>query len=476
MNQPTNQTSTNATPASSRRNFIKGAAATVAAFNIVPRHVLGGPRFVPPSEKVNVAIIGVGGQGRSNIRNLFQLDDVQIISIADPAESFSLENFYYKGMGGRLPVKAEIEKHYAEKTPNHRCSDYVDFRDMLEKEKAIDAVLIATPDHLHAFVSVHAMRAGKHVYCEKPLTHNIWEARHVAKVAEETKVATQLGSQGHSSEGTRETIEYIQAGAIGTVKEVHVWVGAKRWNPSLTGRPTETPPVPAGLNWDLWLGPRNERPFHPAYFPVAWRDFWDFGGTGIGDFACHDMNSAVRALDLQLPSYIHAHPAGAMNSEIAPHGSVVYYDFPANDKRPPVRMTWYDGGIKPYAPKELGNFALPSRGCLYIGDKGVIQHDGSGGVPRLFPVERRAEFQKPEPRLKRSNGHHRDWIDACKGGEPATSPFSYGAHLTEIALLGVLSLRMQKPITWNAAEMKADGLPAADAFIKESYRPGWEIA
>jgi predicted dehydrogenase len=298
----------------------------------------------------------------------------------------------------------------------------------------------------------------------------------VAKVAAETGVATQLGSQGHSSVGTRETIEYIHDGAIGAVREIHVWVGAKRWNPTLTGKPIDTPPVPAGLNWDLWLGPRQTRPFHPAYFPVAWRDFWDFGSTAIGDFACHDMNTAVRAFDLPIPSHIHAHAAGAMDSEIAPHGSVIYYTFPGANGRPPIRMTWYDGGLMPEVPEALGRFTLPSRGCMFIGEKGVIQTDGSGGAPRLFPEARRAEYVKPAPKLKRSNGHHRDWIDACKGGEPATSPFSYAAHLTEIALLGVLSLRTQKPIEWNAPAMKAEGLAAADAFIKESYRKGWEIA
>lgn len=462
-------------PTTSRRQFLKTAATTVAAFQIVPRHVLGGPRYVPPSEKVNVAIIGTGGQGRSNVRNLFQVPDAQIIAVADPADSFSLENFYYKGMGGRLPVKAEIEKHYSEKTPNHRCADYVDFREMLEKEKSIDAVLIATPDHLHAYASVIAMRAGKHVYCEKPLTHNIWEARHVAKVAAETGVATQLGSQGHSSLGTRETIEFIQTGAIGAVKEIHAWVGAKRWNPTLTSRPADTPPVPVGLNWDLWLGPREVRPFHPAYFPVAWRDFWAFGSTGIGDFGCHDLNTSVRAFDLPLPSRIEATPAGLMDSEIAPHGSIIHYSFPGNDKRPPIRLTWYDGGLMPPSHEAMAGVPLPKRGSLFIGEKGVIQCDGSGGQPRLYPAQRRAEFQRPEPWLKRSNGHHVDWIAACKGGEPATSPFAYAAHLTEIVLLGVLSLRSQKPIDWDADAMKARGLPAADAFIKESYRKGWEV-
>ncbi|MCX7885745.1 MAG: Gfo/Idh/MocA family oxidoreductase [Verrucomicrobiae bacterium] len=461
----------------SRRRFIRATAGTVAAFAIVPRHVLGAPRFVPPSEKLNIAIIGTGGQGRTNARHLFQFEDVQIVAIADPAESFGLERFYYKGVAGRLPVKAEIEKHYAAKTPNYRCADYVDFRHMLEKEKAIDAVLIATPDHLHALPTVLAMRAGKHVYCEKPLTHNIWEARHVAKVAAETGVATQLGSQGHSSVGTRETVKALGDGVIGQVREIHVWVGVKRWNPTLTRRPAEAMPVPPGLNWDLWIGPRSERPFHTAYFPVSWRDFWDFGTTGIGDFGCHDMNTAVRAFDLPLPTRVEAHAAGAMDHEIAPHGSIIYYTFPPAEGRPTIRMTWYDGGLKPPHHEALGKFRLPGRACLFVGEKGVILCDGGGGPPRIFPESLRAEYRKGgEAKDKHSADHHRNWIDACKGSGSTVSPFSYGAHLTEIVLLGVLSLRLQKPIEWDAAEMKAVGLPEAEMFIRESCRKGWEIA
>jgi len=467
---------TNSFSSFSRRHFIKATAATATAFSFLPRHVLGGPKFVAPSGKVNVAVVGTGGQGRWNVRQLLKLDDVRIVAIADPAESFSLADFYYKGMGGRLPVKAEIEKHYQQQDPGFRCADYVDFREMLEKEKSIDAVLVATPDHLHAYVSVVAMRAGKHVYCEKPLTHNIWEARHVAKVAAEAGVATQLGSQGHSSVGTRETIELVQDGAIGAIREIHAWAGTGRWNAGLKGRPEGKSPVPAGLNWDLWLGPREERPFDPAYFPVAWRDFWDFGTVGIGDIGCHDLNSAVRAMDLPLPSRIEACGAGGMNDEIGPYGAVVNYGFAAKDGRPPIQLTWYDGGLMPPTHPLLRGVKLPNRGSIYIGEKGVIQCEGNGGPPNLYLTEKGAKHAKPAPTLKRSNGHHRDWIDACKGGPPATSPFDYAAHLTEIVLLGVLSLRTRKPIEWDAEGMKAKGFPGADPFIRETCRKGWEIA
>jgi predicted dehydrogenase len=458
---------------SSRREFLKAGAAAAGVFTIVPRHVLGGHGFVPPSDKVNIALIGAGGQGRTNTRALFKLDDAQVIALADPAESFSLEAFYYKGTGGRGPVRAEIEKHYATKSPNFRCATYEDFRVMLEKEKAIDAVLCATPDHLHAYVSAYAMRAKKHVYCEKPLTHNVWEARQVARIAKETGVATQMGNQGHSGNGIRQTCEWIWAGVIGPVREVHAWVGAKRWNPTLTGRPAEQPSVPAGLNWDLWLGPREPRPFHPAYFPVAWRDFWAFGSSNLGDFGCHDLDSSCWALDLHHPLSVEARAAGPTNAEIGPHGCIVYYHFAARGDRPPVKVTWYDGGLTPERPAGLRvNESLPDRGVLFVGDKGAMLCGGAGREPRLLA---------PSPptvpaTLPRSNGHHRDWLDACKGGKPAGSNFEYGARLTEIALLGVLALRTGRRIEWDAAAMKAKGFAGADAVIQESYRKGWEVA
>lgn len=459
---------------STRRRFLRTSVAAAATVQVLPRALLGGPKFVPPSEKVNVAVVGVGGRGLQNLRELLALADVQVIAVADPARTFSLEAFYYKGTGGRDPAQAAVEKHYAAKTPNFRCAAYEDFRVLLEKERAVDAVLCATPDHLHALVSLRALRAGKHVYCEKPLTHNIHEAREVARVARETGLATQTGNQGHSTVGMRETVEAIQAGVIGTVREVHAWVGTKRWNPALTTRPEGSPAVPEGLNWDLWLGPRSPRGYHPAYHPVAWRDFWDFGGSSIGDFASHDLDAATWALDLPLPTRVEAHAAGPMDQEIAPHGALVTYDFPARGNQPPVRVTWYDGGLRPVAPAALGGFPLPGRGVLFVGEKGVIQCDGAGGAPRLFPESLRAA-PKPAATLVRSQGHHRDWINACKGGAPASSAFAYGAHLAELGHLGNLALRLKKPIQWDAANLKVPGRPEADPIIRGTYRPGWEL-
>jgi predicted dehydrogenase len=459
-----------------RRQFLQRSATAVAATIVAP-HVLGGPRYVAPSDKVNVALVGAGGQGRTNIRALFQEPDAQVIAVADPQERFSLEEYYYKGEGGRLPVRAEIEKHYAAQTPNYRCADYEDFRVMLEKETAIDAVLCGTPDHLHAYVSVLSMLAGKHMFCEKPLTHNVWEARRVAEVAKQTGVATQMGNIGHSNLGIRLTCEWLWDGAIGPVREVHAWVGANRWNKQLTGRPTETPPVPAGVNWDLWIGPREMRPYHPAYTPVTWRDFWDFGGGGLADFGCHDLDSACWALDLAAPTTIEARPAGNMDADITPHGEMCYYEFAARGDQPAVRVTWYDGGLQPACPDELPlGSTLPGRGVLFVGDKGKMLCDGAGGMPRLLPYEKTAEYTKPAERIPRSKGHHRDWLDACKGGTPASANFEYGARLTELTLLGVASLRSGKKIYWDAAAMKALDAPELDAIFKESYRPGWEIS
>lgn len=459
-----------------RRRFLGNAVTTVAAATIVPRHVLGKSKHVPPSEKVNVALVGAGGQGRSNVRALFREADTQIIAVADPIESSNLDRFYYKGLGGRKPVRAEIEKHYSRKTPNFRCAEYEDFRVMLEKVKSIDAILCATPDHLHAYITVTAMRAGKHVYCEKPLTHNIWEARHVAKVAKETGVATQMGNQGHSNEGIRQTCEWIWDGAIGPVHEVHAWVAAHRWHKDLVGRPTETPPVPAGINWDLWLGPREPRPYHPAYTPVTWRDFWAFGTGAMGDFGCHDLDAAMWALDLAEPLSVEARPAGNTNAEITPHGEICYYDFGARGDKPPVKVTWYDGGLQPPCPKEIPEgSSLPSRGVLFIGEKGSMLCDGAGGTCRLLPYKKNRTYPRPAATLLRSQGHHRDWLAACKGGPAASSNFEYGAKLVELVLLGVLSLRTGKKLYWDAANMKARGLTAADDYIKEPYRKGWEI-
>lgn len=463
----------------SRRAFLGTTAVAAAGISIVPRHVLGGTRFVAPSERINIAIIGCGGQGQSNVRALFQQADVQIISVADPIEHQDLHGFYYNSFAGRLPLKAEIEKHYGQKSPDFKVADYEDFRVMLEKEKAIDAILCATPDHNHAYVSVAAMRLGKHVYCEKPLTHNVWEARLVAKVAKETGVATQLGNQGHSGDHIRTTCEMIWAGVIGDIREVHAWTNASRWNKGHLGGKPGAEPVPKGVNWDLWLGTRETRPYNKVYNPVSWRDFWDFGTAPIGDFFCHNFDPACWALDLKEPLSIEAHAAGGVDSYIAPVGGLYTYRFGVRGKMPPVTFTWYEGGLMPPRPEGLeedDQLGSGGNGILFVGDKGLLTCPGWAGRPTLLPGARDAEYKRPPRTLPRGKGHHRDWLDAIKGGPQSSANFAYGAALSEVGLLGLVAMRTQKKIYWDAKAMKATNAPEADKFIKESYRPGWEIS
>jgi len=461
-----------------RRKFIKAAAMSSVGLMILPRCTLGGKGFIPPSDKVNIGIIGAGGQSLYSIKQLFNLEDVQLTAIADPSHSWK-NDILYSSDTGRGPVKEVIESYYSKKTPNYKITEYEDFRMMLEKEKSLDAIVCATPDNTHAYVSVLAMRAGKHVYCEKPLTHNIWEARKVRDVAKETCMATQMGNQGHNDDGIRQTVEYLRAGAIGTVREAHSWVPATRWLPGFTGYPGKSTSVPRGFNWDLWLGPTSWHPYNKLYTPVRWRDFWAFGCGALGDFGCHDMDAATWAFNLQPPESVEVFPAGNCGSkDIAPYGEIGHYQFATNGEQPPIRLTWYSGGLRPAHPELLPrDSSLSSRGAMFIGDKGIILNNGgTSSTPIIFPETLRNSFTPPAQSIPRTKGHHREWIDAIKGGPAAMSNFEYGALLTENVLLGVLSLRLGgKKIYWDAANMKAIGLPEADVIIKEPVRKGWEM-
>jgi predicted dehydrogenase len=464
----------------SRRQFMTTTASAAVAATILPRHVLGGPRFVAPSDKVNVAIVGVGGQGRSNLRSLLQESDCQVIAIADPCEEWDLRSFYYGGKAGRGPIRAEVEEAYRPRTPYYRCAVYEDFRVMLEKEKAVDAVLAATPDHVHAYVSVLAMQAGKHVYCEKPLTHDIWEARFVARVARETGVATQMGNQGRSSEGHRQTAEWIWDGAIGAVREVHAWGGSDPFAKG-RGRPEGTPDVPPGLNWDLWLGPREWRPYHPAYAPFGWRGYWAFGGGALPDLAIHHLDPAFNALELDTPQTVEATASGGVDAEVVSFGMLVTWRFGARGNMVPVTVHWYDGGLRPPTPPGIDpddprqRLGEGDSGIIFVGDKGIITCAGWSGMPRLLPLELHREYKRPPKTLPRVEGHHADWLQACKGGRPASSNFEYGARLCEFVLLGNVALRAQRPLKWDRSSMKATNVPEADRYLREPYRRGWEL-
>ncbi|MBW8041474.1 MAG: Gfo/Idh/MocA family oxidoreductase [Planctomycetes bacterium] len=442
----------------SRRDFL-GSAAAAAAFTIVPRHVLGGSGNTPPSEKLNIAGIGVGGRGSGDISGV---SSENIVALCD------VDWKHAAGTFRRYP----------------KARQYHDFRKMLDKEdKNIDAVVVATPDHIHAPASMAAMKRGKHVYCEKPLTHSVYEARQMAEAARKYKVATQMGNQGQASEQARLLSEYIWDGAIGPVREVHVWtdrplrgLSSVYW-PQGVERPKETPPVPDTLDWDLWLGPAPNRPYHPAYVPFKWRGWWDFGTGALGDIGCHAMSPVFKALKLGAPASVEA-VSTLVNKETYPVASAVHYQFPARGDMPPVKLTWYDGGMRPPRPDELENDRqMGTNGALFIGDKGKML----GG--RLIPEARMKEYKKPPKTLPRSPGHHQEWIDACKGGKPAGSNFpDHAGPLAEAVLLGNVALRPElkekmnrAKLLWDGPNLKITNVPEANKFLHYEYREGWTL-
>lgn len=456
---------------------MKQAAAGIAPFFIIPRHVLGGTGYIAPSNRLNIAVIGTGLQGIRNIKNLLRFDDVQISAICDVSRLSRYTGRLEGEVSGRGPAIEAIKQWYAlyRKEDYKDCREFVDFRDMFKEKNLFDAVLVATCDHIHAPASMWAIKHGKHVYCEKPLSHSVWEARKLAEAAREANVATQMGIQGHSGEGIRLTVEWIRDGAIGQVHEVHAWTDAGGIWSDYTDRPTETPPVPTELNWDLWLGPSPKRPYHSAYHPYTWKAWWDFGTGAIGDRGCHHMDPAFWALDLKHPTSVEGH-SSILNNETTPKASIIYYNFPARGEMVPVKMVWYDGGLKPPRPEELEpGRNMGTDGILFIGEKGKILCGGWGRSPRLIPETTMKSYQKPPKILARTESHHRDWIDACKNGTRSCADFSYSAHMTEVLLLGLTAVRRQKKLEWDPNQMKVTNDPESEQYIRPAYQNGWSL-
>ena len=345
---------------------------------------------------------------------------------------------------------------------------YVDYREMIDKERGkIDAVVVGTADHNHAPATIRAIRAGMHVYCEKPLTHTVEEARKIAQATAEHGVATQMGTQIHAGENYRRVVEIIQAGTIGDVKEVHVWVG-KGWGGG--DRPKKGTEPPATLSWNLWLGPAPERPYAPGrYHPAQWRRWWDFGQGTLGDMGCHYMDLAFWALKLRHPTHCKA-VGPEVHPETCPLGLEVHYTFPEREGLPPVEMTWYDGNK---TPKVVAGERVPTAGVMFVGTAGHMFANYT--TYRLFPREKFAGFKPPKQTIPRSIGHHAEWIKACKEGTPTTCNFDYSGALTETVLLGNVAYRAQSELVWDAAQLKATNCPAADRFIRKKYRTGWEV-
>ena len=436
-----------------RRTFLGDATATGLAFTIVPRHVLGGRGYRAPSDTLNVACIGAGGRGAASVRGV------------------SGENVY-----ALCDVDDDSARQMMTRFPD--AKRYRDFRVMLETEGAnIDAVTVATPDHTHATASMMAMQMGKGVYCEKPLARTIWEVRQLSAAAQRYGVATQMGNQGHANEGTRQIREWVEAGAIGTVHTVELWTNRPIW-PQAINRPLEQYHVPSTLDWDLWLGPAPERPYHPAYAPFRWRGWWDFGTGALGDIACHSMDASFWALQLGYPTRIEAETTQLFR-ETAPAVSRIVYDFPARGNLPPVKVVWRDGNLSPPRPAEIGDgqrWPIDSSGQMWIGDEGKLFAGIYGEDPRLLDPDRHADVMANPPAEKyaRSEGPHAEWIAACKGGQRAGSSFAeHSGPLTQMVLLGNLAVRTGRVLELDPATGRVTNVTVPEELIRPEYRDGW---
>lgn len=429
-----------------RRGFLAGAAG-VAAFTVVPRRVLGGPRHVPPSEKLNIASVGINGMGASDVS---QVAGENIVALCDVDWKYGAPTF--------------------EKFPG--AKKYRDFREMLQTEdKNIDAVTVSTPDNTHAVAAMMAIKMGKHVYCQKPLAHDILEVRRLTEAARKNKVMTQMGVQLHAGVDLKLLVEMIKSRVIGKVQKVDIWSG-KDWGGGT--RPTEAPVVPESLSWDLWLGPAPYRPYHPTYLPGNWRRWWDFGTGTLGDMGCHIIDPAYWALDLRYPTSVEAHP-GPFNNETYPTATIVKWEFPARGDLPAVTVTWYDGANRPPRPKELEpQRELPDQGGLYYGENGIILAPHMAGS-RLIPESRMKDFKLPEPFLPRNVDHYQEWIKACKGGPKPLADFDYSGPLTETILLGNVAALAGGKLLWDGPNLKITNVPGANKYLSRTYRPGWSL-
>lgn len=437
-----------------RRTFLQSTAVTGAGL-LASRLARAQEKQAAPAttaaSKVNVAAIGVGGKGWSGIKGL-QRAGANIVAICDIDQT-------------------QVDRGHAEWP---KAAMFSDFREMLEKQKDIDAVIVSTPDHTHAVAAMMAMKMGKHCYCEKPLTHDIWEARQLADAAKQYKVATQMGNQGHASEYNRRVVEWVQSGMIGKIKEVHVWTDrpGKFWTQGMTERPSPQP-VPDTVKWDLWLGPAPERPYAPGYHPFMWRGWWDFGTGALGDMGCHIIDPAYWALNLREPIAVEAQTEGA-TEESPPTKAVVRYEFAEREGRAPLSMTWYEGGV-PDNKLVNGYFLPPDKnGSIFVGEKGTILA-GYLTVPALIDPKGELQVVIPEPSIPRSPGHHEEFIEACRGGAPAGSNFDYAGPLTETVLLGNLAIRAGKKLEWDGKNMKVTNDEAANKWVKREYREGWAL-
>jgi predicted dehydrogenase len=486
-------------PKLSRRSFLGTASMATAAFTIVPAHVLGGKGRTAPSDMVNVACIGIANQGNVDIQQIASPDipikpqtAAQLAGVSKSGQMYvSMVSQYMEQMakeaGNQQPVKlanvyalCDVDSEYAAPVfaGYPKAKRYDDWRRMLDNEKSIDAVVIATPDHNHAPIAAAFMRAKKHVYVQKPLAKTIHECRTLARLAKEYNVVTQMGNQGHATEGTRQTVEWIQSGVIGQVREVHCHSGAAIWPQGDIARPPAAK-VPKNLNWDVWLGPAPEKAFNPETCHFAWRGLWDYGTGIMGDLGAHILDAVMWSLNLGYPSRIQA-TSTAYNAEYLPLAQSVEYEFP--DRYTPgigymsaVKVKWTDGGILPLRPAGLEP-GRPVSAAMYIGDKGIIMHDSHGAMPELVPND--PGFKAPAPWIERTPNNYEDWIDAIRNGKKAHNDFSISAKLAEIMLLTNIATRVQDKNTvleYDHENMKISNIPEANQYFHYEYRKGWTL-
>ncbi len=426
---------------SSRRRFLTDSALLAGATLALPQLARAATRR-SPNELLDLVVVGVANRGAENLN---AVSGENIVALCDTDES------YLARAAERFP----------------KAQTFTDLRVMFERVKA-DAAVVSTPDHTHAPAGLRALDAGMHLYCEKPLAHTVAEARRMTELAAEKGLVTQMGTQIHAGENYRRVVERIRAGTIGAVREVHVFC-AKAW--SGNGVPEGTPEVPEGFHYDLWLGPAQQRPYHPNYHPASWRRYWDFGGGTLGDMACHYVDLPFWALELDAPTRIEAE-GPPVDAYSAPDWVIVRYDFPARGERPALKLTWYDGGKRPAVLAGLG-LGDWHDGVLFVGDEGALV--SSYGRHVLLPERKFADFEPPAPTLPGSIGHHAEWIEACKNGGETTCSFDYSGPLTEAVQLGVVAYRAGAPVDWHAATLEARGAQSAPSFVRRAYREGWSV-
>ncbi len=439
-----------------RREFV-GAAAAAAGLMIVPRHVVAASGATPPSEKLNIAGIGVAGMGRGDLE---EVKGENIVALCD------VDRRHAAGSFQRWP----------------KAKQFRDFRKMFDEiEKEIDAVVVATPDHCHAVASMAAIKRGKHVYCEKPLAHSVHEVRQLMKAAKDRNVVTQLGNQGHSFQEIRIFCEWIWDGAIGNVHTIHAGCTAVNSGIDALPRLKEKHEVPSTLDWDLWLGPAQERPYHPAYLPGAWRGWVPFGNGTVGDWTCHVVDPVFWALDLGAPKTIQAQVKDydpKTQGDAYPKGEIITYEFPAKGNRGPITMHWYSGTERIPRPKDLEEGRKHyDTGAVVLGDKGTIMYGshGAGGV-RIIPEAKMKAYKLPEKKIPRVKEHHHDWLEAIRNGKKAGSDFSYGGPLTELAMLGVIAIKLPgTKLQWDAENMRFANSDEANQLVNPPYRAGWTL-